>query len=352
VPFNGSGVFTRLKNWVSEAAQNINILPDHMDTDTNDIAAGLSMCITKDGQQAITADIPWNGFRITGLGGLTSTGTAAVTGNWQFPATALGVTAVYGTTGTQFATLDYVLNQAMNVQLPAQAGKADNVLTTDGTNGSWTTALKATAIRFKDGTDATKLLAFDLSGLTTATTRTVAWPDKSGTVALTSDTGMPAPLAVITPTASATVDLLTIFSSNYDFYEIHLEGIAPASGNPNISIRVANSGVVDTATHYAQRSAWTGTITPNANTSFTGGSIDSGLKSSTSIIRFLNANDALGLKGLIMEEFFYDSINYNANLTIGIYTQAAAVSGLRFLWSGGQNFAAQGKIRVYGFKNS
>lgn len=65
--FNGSGTFVRLKNWTLNAAQNINILPDLMDADTNDIALGLSQCITRDGQGMPTADIPWNNFGITNL---------------------------------------------------------------------------------------------------------------------------------------------------------------------------------------------------------------------------------------------------------------------------------------------
>ena len=40
---------------------------------------------------------------------------------------------------------------------------------------------------FADESDATKKLTFQLSGITTATTRTVTWPDKNGTVAMTSD---------------------------------------------------------------------------------------------------------------------------------------------------------------------
>ena len=38
-----------------------------------------------------------------------------------------------------------------------------------------------------DGTDETKQLAFDVTGVTTGTTRTVTVPDKSGTLAMTSD---------------------------------------------------------------------------------------------------------------------------------------------------------------------
>lgn len=72
-------------------------------------------------------------------------------------------------------------------QLPSQAGKADYLLNTSGSVSGWTNALKATVIRFKDGADATKLLAFDLTAITTATTRTLTAPNKSGTIALTSD---------------------------------------------------------------------------------------------------------------------------------------------------------------------
>lgn len=46
---------------------------------------------------------------------------------------------------------------------------------------------KSSAFRLRDGTDQTKLLALDLSGITTATTRTLTVQDKNGTVALTSD---------------------------------------------------------------------------------------------------------------------------------------------------------------------
>lgn len=45
-------------------------------------------------------------------------------------------------------------------------------------------AFKASIFRLRDATDQTKLLAFDLSGITTATTRTITVPDGSGTLSL------------------------------------------------------------------------------------------------------------------------------------------------------------------------
>lgn len=66
--FNGSGVFTRLYNWVNDAAANIKIRADRMDNEMNGFATGLSTCITKDGQTTITANLPMAGFRHTGVG--------------------------------------------------------------------------------------------------------------------------------------------------------------------------------------------------------------------------------------------------------------------------------------------
>lgn len=66
--FNGSGVFVRLYNWVTDRANNIVVSADRMDAEDDGFAAGLSNCITKDGQQTITNDIPWSNHKITGLG--------------------------------------------------------------------------------------------------------------------------------------------------------------------------------------------------------------------------------------------------------------------------------------------
>lgn len=54
------------------------------------------------------------------------------------------------------------------------------------------TFFKSSAFRIWDGTDSTKRLAFDLSGIATATTRTLAVPDKSGTMAMLDDAAVAA----------------------------------------------------------------------------------------------------------------------------------------------------------------
>jgi hypothetical protein len=69
--FNGSGVFSRIYSWATESGSPP-IAISKLDTQEADIATGLSTCITKDGQTTITAAIPFNDKRITGLGAATA----------------------------------------------------------------------------------------------------------------------------------------------------------------------------------------------------------------------------------------------------------------------------------------
>ena len=82
MPFNGSGSFTRIYNWVVDKTNGINITASRMDTEFDGIATGLSSCITKDGQTTLTANIPFANYKITGLGNGTarSDGINIVTG--------------------------------------------------------------------------------------------------------------------------------------------------------------------------------------------------------------------------------------------------------------------------------
>lgn len=65
--FNGSGQFIRLYNWTNDANAGIDISSSRMDGEDNGYATGLSNCITKDGQQTVTADIPFNTHKITNI---------------------------------------------------------------------------------------------------------------------------------------------------------------------------------------------------------------------------------------------------------------------------------------------
>ena len=89
--FNGSGVFSRLYNWENDASNGIKILASRQDTQWNDACTnGLSLCITKDGQQTTTMSIPFaQGISVTNgitadtiatTGAITNTGTTGFGG--------------------------------------------------------------------------------------------------------------------------------------------------------------------------------------------------------------------------------------------------------------------------------
>jgi hypothetical protein len=66
--FNGTGTFLRIYNWVTDKVNAIPVTASRVDAELDGIATGLSNCITKDGQTTITANIPLNSNKITGLG--------------------------------------------------------------------------------------------------------------------------------------------------------------------------------------------------------------------------------------------------------------------------------------------
>jgi hypothetical protein len=55
VPFNGSGTFIRAFNWVTDKINGVNITASRMDGDSDGFAAGLTNCLTRDGQGKATA---------------------------------------------------------------------------------------------------------------------------------------------------------------------------------------------------------------------------------------------------------------------------------------------------------
>lgn len=66
--FNGAGTFSRIYNWVTDAAANIKIQAVRMDAEMDGFATGLTTCVTKDGQTTPTANLPMGTFRHTGVG--------------------------------------------------------------------------------------------------------------------------------------------------------------------------------------------------------------------------------------------------------------------------------------------
>jgi len=72
MPFNGSGTFSRLYNWVTDKANAVKITASRMDDEFDGVATGLSNCLTRDGQSPPSQNIPFNNKRITGLADATA----------------------------------------------------------------------------------------------------------------------------------------------------------------------------------------------------------------------------------------------------------------------------------------
>jgi hypothetical protein len=82
MPFNGSGLFV-LPSPEYPAVPSTVIYASTRNTIDSDIAAGLSNVICKDGQTTVTANIPFNGFKLTNVGTPTVRSDAATLGTVQ-----------------------------------------------------------------------------------------------------------------------------------------------------------------------------------------------------------------------------------------------------------------------------
>ena len=125
---------------------------------------------------------------------------------------------------------------------------------------------KSSLFRLRDSTDQTKLLALDLSGLTTATTRTLVIPDKNGMLALTSDTTNPQNLALA---ATVAANALTISLKGADgndpsatnVVNVLFRNAALATGTPvNIAVSAATSLVISSGSTMGFTSATAGRL--------------------------------------------------------------------------------------------
>lgn len=68
--FNGSGVFVRSYSWTNDAANNIDITASRSDTEDDGFAAGLTLCVTRDGQGRMAFDFLPSSTNAYGLGSL------------------------------------------------------------------------------------------------------------------------------------------------------------------------------------------------------------------------------------------------------------------------------------------
>lgn len=83
MPFNGSGAFSPLPAPDYPAVAGEIIYASRFNNVVNDLLAGLTNTITKDGQSTPTANLPMGGFRLTGAGGGNTSGMPLIYGQTE-----------------------------------------------------------------------------------------------------------------------------------------------------------------------------------------------------------------------------------------------------------------------------
>lgn len=84
--------------------------------------------------------------------------------------------------GTNFyqsaITKRYADSLSFAASLPNQAGNAGRLLSTDGATAGWASAINMSVMKLADGTDPTKLVAFNVAGVSPGTTRNITVPNR------------------------------------------------------------------------------------------------------------------------------------------------------------------------------
>ena len=140
MPRNGSGTFNRIYDWTTDQANGINCEADRMDEEFDGIATALSNSIAKDGQTTITANIPFNSKKITGL----------ANGSARTDSIALGQVQdnSYGTLGTLGGSADtYTASPSPSITAYATGSEFNLKVNADNTGAS---TLNVSAVGAKD----------------------------------------------------------------------------------------------------------------------------------------------------------------------------------------------------------
>jgi hypothetical protein len=160
-------------------------------------------------------------------------------------------------------------------------------------------------------------------------------------------------------TAVTTIDIN--FSASYNNYIIVSQGLQPSSVNQTMYIRFFVGGVIQTGTVYGRNS---GTNVVGAGQDFLSSAFiavnAAGNTSPASAEPSRGMNFFINMHGVNNSQYKYLYGNTSANLGsslsgqlfAGSYNGTSALTGIRFYWSGGDTFAAQGSIKLYGLKNS
>lgn len=285
-------------------------------------------------------------------------------------ATMLVETQLPGDNSQKAASTAFVVSTALNSSLPGQTGFAGGLLTTDGTNATWTLILDTGAVTplvgtafatttgvqtltnkkltdpgFADASDSTKEAHLVLTGIATGQDRAITVEDKD---ILLMTPGWVA-LSTVIASNVATVDFDTFIDSTYATYVVLFEGVTANAGSVTLNVRLKVGGVwLSGASAYCYTrndrdsvnsvvSNFTGISQIPLTTVVHNGSDnqDSGL---SGILYLRNPSAALGRKRINWQvNGFLDNLsNMVPRETVGVgalITSDDIVTGVRFLMS-------------------
>lgn len=183
--------------------------------------------------------------------------------------------------------------------------------------------------------------------------RTYTFPDKSGTVALTSDTGPLVFLGSADTTGNPlSIDFPNIFTNEYDAYLIQINNVLPVA-NGVLSMRVYSQGAEVATGYYRGTNDNSG---PASSSELSLSSTSQLGYGSFSLTLSNTAVNGTAAPKLVSGNGFYqdtNSVRRIANFAAGYLTSGVA-QGFRLFWSSGTAFSAGGaaSVRVYGYKRS
>lgn len=278
------------------------------------------------------------------------------------PATSATLTIINGKTLTASNTLTFsgTDGSTLNVGTGGTLGTAAYTAATAYATAAQGVKADAAAVAGAVGSSLITQSTNRLLGRTTASTGAIeeitvgaGLSLSAGSLTSTSASGLVL-LATITPTASASIDSLSSFSSTYDNYLVLGTGLTVGT-NDSISIRYAVAGTTDTGNNYYQVTNGSNNVTTTALSmaQITQTILAAG-KGGSFMLNIQNANDATNIK-VHHSRSMTQSLATPTYAEIdagGVYSAANAISGFRLITTGGNNFAATGKVRVYGYLNN
>ena len=151
MPWNGSGTCTRAYDWSADrdaGGTSAIIDADKMDAEFDNYKSGLEQCLTRDGQNNPSADLPMSGNKHTGVGNADARNQYAVVGQIQDQA--------YGYVASVGGTADVITLTPSPAIIAYAAGQAFSFISSGANTGAVTVNVSGLGAKSltKEGADA------------------------------------------------------------------------------------------------------------------------------------------------------------------------------------------------------